>query len=231
MARAVAEQHCPPASPALPLPPAPPSPRRHADVRARGQRRLRRRAVVRCRQCSRAVLGAAATEGFIGFHAHPVSPENKTAKPLRRKAFGAAGRGGAGLPVAWLPRDGTRAATSSQPTSKAPAHTPTATPSWRQRRRRRRRRKQTFSPLPSAVGDDSPAAAQRDVSEPHEPHKSPGINTPGGTPRGAPAAWTSWPIVGPGTATELRGACESGSAARVTLKRKPAAAQAVPQPR
>ena len=37
--------------------------------------------------------------------------------------------------------------------------------------------------------------------------------------------------MGPGTATELRGACESGSAARVKLKRKPAAAQAVPQPR
>ena len=175
MARAEAEQHSPPATqaPALPLPPAPPSPRRHADVRARGQRRLGRRAVVRCRQCSRAVLGAAATEGFIGFHAHPVSPENKTAKPLQRKR--SVRRGGAGLPVVWLPRDGMRAATSSQPTSKAPAHTPTATPSWR---RRRQRRKQTFSPLPSAVGDDSPAAAQRDVSQPHEPHKSPGVNTP-----------------------------------------------------
>jgi hypothetical protein len=64
---------------------------------------LRRRAVLRCRQCSRAVLGAAATEGFIGFHAHPVSPEKKTAKPLRRKRSvrrGGAGRGGAACRVA-----------------------------------------------------------------------------------------------------------------------------------
>ena len=64
---------------------------------------MRRRAVLRCRQCSRAVLGAAATEGFIGFHAHPVSPEKKTAKPLRRKRSvrrGGAGRGGAACRVA-----------------------------------------------------------------------------------------------------------------------------------
>ena len=152
-------------------------------------------------------------------------PPNRSGASVR---CGGAGRGGAGLPVAWLPRDGTRAATSSQPTSKAPAHTPTATPSWR-----RRRRRAEADLLTTAVGGGRRLAcgcATRRVGATRATQVA-GDKHAGGTPRGAPAAWTSWPIVGPGTATELRGACESGSAARVTLKRKPAASQAVPQPR